>query len=354
MNFKRAFPVLLLSTASCAVLAGDDYAILVYPCPLAKEPPKIDGRLDEACWQEAPLVSAFTYYNKQELVDVQTAFRLLHDEKALYVGVRCDEPLAKRLSQPPPSRRDDHPAVFGNEALELFIDPFHDHANYYQIAASLSGTTYDGRGSDVSWNSDTKVAGAIGEDCWTLEIAVPWADLGLKSVKPGTLIGLNVCRDRNISDQKQWTCWSQTEANFHDPQRFGHVVLGGKAEEVGDMAKRYRMGDRKGPIRIFGPEGFSQTSYVALARAALKELDSVLAELDAIRQKEESTTVAAALQKKLDAVRQEVAPLRDKVNAAAAIDASEWLKAETSVQKLADELRQSVWKIRLETLIADI
>lgn len=351
----------ILLVAAGVALAADDYPILVYPCPLAKQPPTIDGKLDEACWsgsdaqgQEAPLVSGFTFYNKQQLVDVQTAFRLLHDDKALYVGVRCEEPLAKRLTQSPPSFRDDHPGVFGGEAIELFLDPFHDHANYYQIAVSLNGTLFDGKGTDTTWNSDTKVAVTLSEDCWTVEMAIPWADFELTTIKPGTLLGFNLCRDRNVNEARQWTCWSQIEANFHDPQRFGHVVLGGSADDLGRLAQALRLGERKGQVRIFGAGGFSQTSYVALARESIKQLDTVLEELEATGAKEESPAVRDALQKKLDAARQQVAPLRVKLNTASTIDASEWLKAESTVNKLSEELRTCLWQVRLEALLAEI
>ena len=38
-------------------------------------------------------------------------------------------------------------------------------------------------------------------------------------------MGINVCRDRYLGADRQWTNWSQTAANFHDPERFGHLVL---------------------------------------------------------------------------------------------------------------------------------
>lgn len=351
---KALISAALFTFAIATCYAADDHPILIYPCPAAQGPPVIDGKLDDSCWQDAPLVSGFLEYGKPTLVDVQTSFRLLFDDKALFVGIRCEEPLSKRLTQWPPSHRDDHPGVFANEAIELFIDPFHDHANYYQIAASINGTVFDGKATDTSWDSDTNAAATIGESCWFLEMRVPWADLGLKQVKPGTLIGLNLCRDRNISDNKQWTYWSRTDNGFHDPQRFGHVILGGSAEEVGKLAAACRLGERSGPIRIFGNEGFSQTSYIALARAALHDLDKVLADLEATGQKEESEAVKKALKEKIDTARQQVAPLRDKLTTASAIDASEWLKSETTVSKLSEELRQCLWQVRLDALLAEI
>ena len=51
---------LLLVIAPCALGAGDDYAIYVYPCPRTTQSPVIDGVLDDACWEEAPAVGGFT------------------------------------------------------------------------------------------------------------------------------------------------------------------------------------------------------------------------------------------------------------------------------------------------------
>ena len=67
-------------------------------------------------------------------------------------------------------------------------------------------------------------ATSVGESGWFLEFSIPWADLGIEP-EQGRIVGINVCRDRTIANAREWSNWSQTNANFHDPLRFGHLVL---------------------------------------------------------------------------------------------------------------------------------
>ena len=243
--------------------------------------------------------------------------------------------------------------MFRGEAIELFVDPTHDHANYYQIAFSLSGSIYDGKVTDTSWNSDTKVATAVSDQGWSAEVAIPWLDLGLKQAKPGLVVGLNLCRDRNISDNKQWTTWSRVDANFHDPAHFGHLVLFPTAELVGAASQALRLGDRQGPLHVFGPEGFSGATYLALARDALQRLDAAIAELDELRMKEPGV-VAAVIQKRIEEAHGTIAPIRQKIESGAALDVAEWLRADAAMTKLSAELRSYVWQARLKSLLSGI
>jgi len=186
---------LLPALLASAAVAEDDLPIHVYPAPRAAAPPVIDGRLDEAIWSQAPVVSGFVWYDRLEPLAVQTAFGVAWDDQALYLGVRCDEPSMDKLT-PLPVPRDAH-QVFGTEALEFFLEPAHDHALYYQWAANAAGSLYDSRLTDPAFQSDATAATQAGEQGWTLEVRLPWAPLGF-SPEQGRLLGFNVCRDRTI------------------------------------------------------------------------------------------------------------------------------------------------------------
>ena len=56
-------------------------------------PPKIDGRLDDACWAAAEWNGSFVRLAnsvKDRTVGAQTRFAVLADAKTLYVAVKCD------------------------------------------------------------------------------------------------------------------------------------------------------------------------------------------------------------------------------------------------------------------------
>ena len=342
----------LMGVALSTARAGDDHPVMVYPAPKAAKAPVLDGKLDDACWQAAPLVSGFTLYGQQKLADIQTAFRVTYDNAALYVGIACDEPATSKLRKAGPASRDNHSAVFRSEAIELFVDPHHDHSNYYQIAISFHGTIFDGRGGDTTWNSRTRVATRLGDKRWFMEVAVPWADVGVKQPRPGMVVGLNVCRDRNVQ-QQQWTYWSRTPGGFHNAPLFGHVVLSPTTRMLGKLTGEFRKGTREGPIRIFSSAGFTGAAYLELGRGALAELDRVLADLETVC-KREKPAVAKSLRARIARIRAAVKPIRDLVARAKTIDAAQWVRIDRTIVTLSKQASQSLWDVRLKTLLESI
>ena len=352
MRYPALATALWIGAVSVAV-AADDLPVMVYPAPKAKAAPVLDGKLDDACWQQPPLVSGFTFHGEvSKVAGVQTAFRVTYDEAALYVAVICDEPLASKLKKAGPGSRDDHGAVFPQECIELFVDPFHDHANYYQIAMSVQETLYDGLQSDTTWNSHTRVATRIGDKQWFMEVAVPWADIGVKRLRPGMVVGFNVCRDRVLKDT-EWTNWSPMTSGFHDAPLFGHVVLSPTTQMLGRLSAQFRKGERQGPIRIFSSAGFTGAAYLELGRGALAELDRVLAELDALCKKERPA-VAKNLRQRLTDTRAAAKPIRDRLSADEPLNAAEWIRMDRTLVDLSRKAAQSLWEIRLKTLLEEI
>ena len=345
-----ALAALLVSTA--AAHAADEYPILVYPCPLVARAPQLDGVLDDACWAEAPAVGGFTLYNAPDKpVPVQTAFRVVCSDGWLYLGVHCTEPLLDRIA-PVRSPRDD-PAIFGHEAIEVFVDPRHDHTTYYQFGVDFAGSPFDGKGFDRTWNCDARAATAPVADGWCAEIALPLRELGA-STGPGAVIGLNVCRDRYLGVEREWTNWSQTAANFHDPVHFGHVVLGGPAEALGKLGPELRKGDRQGPIRIFGAGGYSGSAYLELCRGALAEVDELIAAVEAQSRREDPPATQRAVGAHLEAVRQEIAPYRERLRASADLSAEAWVAMDVLFRQTAERLKTTIWEARLEGLLSEL
>ncbi len=349
-------PLHILSAAVLAASlspAADDYPVLVYPCYRAGAAPVLDGRLDDPCWAAAPLAGGMIRHDKPQTAEAQTFFRVLADERALYVAVQCEEPLAARLVREAPSPQDDHAAVFRGEAVEIFVDPGHDHAAYYQIAFSLSGSLFDGKGTDPSWNSAARAATAIGPQSWTMEAAIPWADLGVRETRPGMVVGFNLCRDRNLADPREWTTWSRVDANFHDPAHFGHLVLFPTADLIAAASPALRLGDRQGPLQVFAPDGFAGATYSALVREALARLDEAVAELEAVC-RQEPGGVAEVIRRRLAEAQGAAAPIRQKLDGVTALDAADWLRAERSLSRLTAELRGFLWQARLQALLESI
>ena len=349
---RRLLACVLALAPALAAVAGDDYPIKVYPCPRLKPAPVVDGSLGDACWQKAPLVSGFTHYNKPKLLAVQTSFRVGYDARCLYFAVHSDEPRADRLTPSYAGR--DSSGCFRGETIELFLDPRHDHASYHQLAVNLAGSFYDSRRTDATWNSQSRLKTKTVADGWNLEIAIPWRDLGIEAPKAGMVVGFNVCRDRYAGGAREWSNWSQTAANFHDPLRFAHLVLSPTEAMLGALEAEFRKGERRGPILIFGHQGYARKAYLAMARKMLGRLDALIGKLAAEGEKELSEAARDEVAVRLKVARHEVEPFRRRIEVATSLDAAVWTRMSIAMAALERRLGELLWEARLAALLKEI
>ena len=348
--------ILVVALALACTLAGvchadDDYAIRVYPCAYAYETITTDGLLDEGIWTRAPQTTGFAWYGKAELADVQTSLQWAYDDAHLYIAVTCDEPTMNRLT-PVSQPRDAH-AVFQGETIEIFVDPDHDHGRYYQIAVNAAASIYDSHGTDPAWSAEVKAATSLGADTWTMEVAVPWTDLKTEP-KPGAIVGVNACRDRYLAPEKQWSNWSRTKGGFHDPARFGHLVLSPSIEMIAGLEAELRMGGRRGPMDIDGPDAFVNAAYRALSANAIAATDQWIDRLEQAGKVETGQATKQALADRIKAYRAELAGFRQTLAAEAAPERSAWTEMTARLGDIRREIDRVIWEARLEGLLAEI
>lgn len=347
---KQIYTWLLLLALAHPVRAADDFPIHVYPCPKAAVAPVLDGKLNDAVWQQAPLVSGFINYESGDLANPQTSFRVLWDDQRLYFGLRCDEPLMEKVL-PVRYTHDEH-AVFSSETIEVFTAPDHNNERYYQLAFSIAGSLYDGEGTATNWNSDAEVTTFKGQDFWSAELAVPWAPMKSQP-HAGKVVGFNVNRDRNVGGHS-WHTWARVDfaTGFHDPERFGHLVLSGTPEVIGKLSAEFRKGERTGPIVVFSAEGFAQTTYAKLAAEAVGQGEKLVAQLRAEGKREQSPETAAEIQRRLDSYQTRLEEL--KADLAGSMDAARWTRLDIALQEWLKTLRKTIAEARLKVLLDNI
>ena len=348
----RTARLVALLTACAAVTVGlaqaaDDFLIYVYPCPRAGTAIVVDGALDEPAWTSAPLVTGFTYYNQRENAPVQTLFGALYDDRFLYFGVSCEEPEVARLR--PVSIARDSLAVFHQEAVEIFIDPQHSHEHYFQFGFNAAASIYDSERTDSRWNAAVVAATSLGLSAWFLEVAIPWTDLGIAEPRAGTMLGFNVCRDRYLSGGTEWMNWSQTKANFHDPDRFAHLVLSPTPEELAALTEEFRKGERTGPLYVFSEEGFAGDTYRAMAERLLRTFDEQVAEFNALRD-ESPPDAKAGLEAQLASILEKVTPARQALASGQTVDAALWLQLDRQISAALADLSAALWGARIQAL----
>ncbi len=349
----------ILLTFAAAVIAisgawaatGDSYQIKVYPVARAADAPALDGALTEAIWDRAPVVDEFTVYGEPDLMDPQTHFRVMYTDSDLLLGIRFDEPNMDKLT--PVGQPRDSMSVFHGETVEIFVDPDHDQRMYHQIAINSAESIYDSAKTDPTWSANVQAAVEMYNDHWTMEVAIPWADLGT-TPEPGALVGLNVCRDRYLGANKQWSNWARTSGGFHDPQRFGHIVLSPSASRIGELAEELRKGARSGPIVVYGPDAFVQAANRALVSNSAAKVQTLLADLDETRKAETDPGARKELGRRIARYREELAGLQETATGDKPVSRERWHEMTHRIAQMRDELKSVIWQARVSALLSEI
>jgi len=186
-------------------------------------PPRIDGDLSEPAWDRAQ--AAGDFYRAQQTRGVPARLRteayVLYDDVAVYIGFRCWEPNMDELRETL-TRRDTR--VWGDDAVEVILDTYHDRRNAYIFGINTLGTQMDQRVSnesaftmawDASWEAQVRKAA----DHWTAELAIPLAEIQYDA--EGTTWGINFWRAHPI-DQEAYS-WSNTGGDFGRISEFGEL-----------------------------------------------------------------------------------------------------------------------------------
>lgn len=170
--------------------------------------PTIDGRLDEACWDKVEWAGGFVQWQPSEgdPPSQDTQFKVLHDDEALYFGIRAydsdPQAIVDRLA-----RRDRFPGDW----VEVNIDSYGDDRTAFSFTASASGTrgdefiSNDGDNWDGSWDPVWEFESHIDDEGWTAEIRIPLSQLRFAE-KSNEAWGLQV--QRRVFREEERSLWA--------------------------------------------------------------------------------------------------------------------------------------------------
>jgi len=181
----------------------------------------IDGNLDDDAWASAAKVQ-LSYTNEGNPAPVGTTALLTYDDWNLYVAFQASEPMMDKLKATVTKR--DGP-TFYDDSVEIFVDPTNERRTYYHLSTNTLGTEFDQKVFSPSWNSDWKSASQKQADGYSVEMAIPFASLGVETPTPGTKWALNLTRNRTTSGTMEYLVWAVPYGSFHSPDRLGTVVF---------------------------------------------------------------------------------------------------------------------------------
>jgi hypothetical protein len=206
---------------------------------------KLDGDLNEPVWKNAAAIEPFYHSGDYGGEREHTTVRLWYDDQALYLGWTCTDADIQATFTNRDSR------FWEEEVVEFFVTPKPlDH--YFEIQWNPLGGVFDAiitnvmdsKGVSKSFQGDwsytakgmtsaVKVHGTVNDssdkdDYWQVEVRLPFADLGEKAPKPGTVWRGNFFRfNREKGKPVEELSWSPTLLpGFHQPSRFGYLEFG--------------------------------------------------------------------------------------------------------------------------------
>ena len=148
--------------------------------------PVIDGILDDKIWDSIEWGTDFIENEPDENTEptAQTQFRLLYDEKFIYVAIRAfdsePEAIVQRLS-----RRDG----FAGDRVNVVFDSYHDLRTAFIFTVTAAGVkgdeiaTDNGNNVDDSWNPIWYTKANVDDLGWTAEMKIPFSQLRFGNAK---------------------------------------------------------------------------------------------------------------------------------------------------------------------------
>jgi hypothetical protein len=171
--------------------------------------PIIDGSLSDSIWSTVKWGTDFIEVDPDENTppSVQTKFKILYDQKHLYIALKALDPepetITNRLS-----RRDG----FIGDRINVLIDSYHDLRTGFLFTVTAAGVrgdefiTNNGDNVDEIWNPIWSTKALIDDEGWSAEMKIPLSQLRFSNDSE-QVWGLNVAR--NYFRENQFSAWNR-------------------------------------------------------------------------------------------------------------------------------------------------
>ena len=203
--------------------------------PVCKEPPAIDGQLDDACWRAAVMVDNLHIVLEPGEMTRKHKVYVTRDSEWLYAAFDAALPASDRM----PAQWFKHDQLVQREDnVQLSFDPGTDGALYYQFLVNKANTRADFRMTSEkgrereNWNIPWRSATHLTDAGWQVEIAIPFCLLTAHGDLAQARLNLIVTsfiptRDAQsvqTGQKREKTSWSPLLRSFHEPDRFGRLL----------------------------------------------------------------------------------------------------------------------------------
>ncbi len=215
---KKLFPILFFSL----LFTNIAFAQKSEPCTInackTTERIKIDGKLNETAWQEAPRISNFTQRDLDfgKPITEKTEAAVIYDKNTLYIGVWCYQKDASTIVAKNMNRDFDYES---DDNFQIIISPFDDNRNGYLFVINPNGAradaqVYGGEDGNEDWNGVWDVKTTRNDQGWFAEIYIPFNTIQFKK---DSVLNWAINFERDIvseNEQALWQGWSRDNSIY--------------------------------------------------------------------------------------------------------------------------------------------
>jgi hypothetical protein len=181
------------------------------------KPPMIDGRLDDSVWEKVEWGTDFSQKRpyEGEKPSQETAFKILYDDKNIYVGIRAfdtkPDEIIRRMA-----RRDNREGDW----VQIIFDSYHDHRTGFAFGVNAAGVKNDmviyddGDNRDRNWDPIWYVKTAFDTKGWTAEMKIPLSQLRFGGGETQTW-GFHVVRFlHRLEESSEWSHIPRNDSGY--------------------------------------------------------------------------------------------------------------------------------------------
>lgn len=232
----------LLTLLIVATLCAPAQAVKQTAAVRVAHPPKIDGVLDDAAWEDVPVATDFIQNAPKPGIPAQmcSEVKIAYDDVAIYVGAQLYDPRPDSVLHELSKRDNEANAdLFG-----VFFDTYNDDINAYGFFVTAAGVQLDGRyssrGQDLNWNAVWISQVKINDQGWAVEFKIPYSAIRFPKAEVQKF-GFNILR--KVRRTREEAFWNEVK-----PEVSGLINQSGDLTGISNI---------KSPVRL------SLTPYVA-------------------------------------------------------------------------------------------
>ena len=252
---------------------------------------KIDGKLDEASWQQAASTEEFEDISGAGFAKPKyaTTAKMLWDDEFLYVGaILEEEDIKAKLTQ-----RDT--IIYHDNDFEVFIDPDSDTHHYFEIENNARGVIFDlqldqpyrvGGNFYLQWHcpgiqlavhhEGTLNNNKDKDKYWSVEMAIPQAAITKNFVGPlkaGNHMRINFSRVQWLKPkgpEENWVWTATGRIDMHMPDRWGYLQL--SPNTVGTETTAFKHPYHQGMYKLLWAMYYAQADQLKTNHAYFKQV----------------------------------------------------------------------------------